>query len=122
MIKHGPKPNPEYEAIHGPCHDRDCINYRHLSWGTPKQNSQDRKRDGTQTLNRGSDNGQAKLTGEDVMEIRKFYYNYGLSQAAIMRRFNLRQQHVNKIINGIGWKHLPMPPMERKLIGKDLFS
>jgi HNH endonuclease len=122
IAKHGPKPGPDYEACHGPCHNRSCINYRHLSWGTHQQNAQDRKRDGTQVTNRGSTNGQAKLKEEDVLKIRELYHVYGLSEAAIIRRFGLRQQHVNKIVKGVSWKHLPMPPMERKLIGPDLFA
>lgn len=36
-------------AIHGPCHNRRCMNARggHVTWGTTSQNQLDRRRDGT---------------------------------------------------------------------------
>jgi HNH endonuclease len=45
----GPPPTPEHKAAHGPCHNRRCMNYRHLSWKTNAENLADKLRDGTLT-------------------------------------------------------------------------
>lgn len=39
--------NPDMEAAHGPCHNRACVNPRHISWKTKSDNQRDRWRDGT---------------------------------------------------------------------------
>ena len=55
-------------ACHGPCNDISCVNPRHLYWGTPEQNMQDKRRDGTHMELDG--HARAKLTSYDIPMIR----------------------------------------------------
>lgn len=56
------------EAAHGPCHRRHCVNPKHLSWKTHKENAADMLRDGTSP--RGERQGRNKLTEAQVLAIR----------------------------------------------------
>lgn len=64
-----PRPSRKHFALHAPviCHTPQCINKRHLRWGTEKENTQDRNLDGTGM--RGEDSPCAKLTESDVVQI-----------------------------------------------------
>jgi hypothetical protein len=105
---HGSRPGPEYEACHGPCHNQLCFNPKHLSWQTTKQNALDRHRDKTMT--------QAKLSIENVNQIRELYPKYNQYELAEM--FNISQTQVWKILNRLRWKWVE----NSSLKGKDLFS
>lgn len=66
-------PNRQIKCRHGnvngrPC-PRACVNPAHLSWGSAKNNAQDRKRDETSLT--GERNPSAKLTQQQVNTIRK---------------------------------------------------
>lgn len=43
-----PRPDDKPHALHTPviCHNKRCLNYRHLRWGTDADNAQDRILDG----------------------------------------------------------------------------
>lgn len=64
----GPKPTPKHEVCHN---DGSKTNnhFSNLRWGTRKENHQDLKRHGTSLV--GEKNGRAKLTEENVNEIKK---------------------------------------------------
>ena len=91
------------EAFVGPCpqgmqtlHADDnpannCLS--NLSWGTPKRNHEtiDRK---------GEANGRAKLTADDVREIR----SSALSTKELAEAFNTTQKYIQNILRGVTWK------------------
>lgn len=52
---------------------------------------------------KGEEHPDAKLTKEDVLEIRRLYFKEGLTQQEISEKYNVRQAHISKIICGIRW-------------------
>jgi hypothetical protein len=115
-IKYGHKPGPEYDSCHGPCHNRSCINYRHLYWGTRSQNMLDRERDGTNDFAVGIENAACKLNEEQVFEIRKLYREKNLSYNKIANMFGLNRSTISLIISGKTWQHL-LPEPKLNLFG-----
>jgi HNH endonuclease len=99
-------------ACHGPCQNRRCINYRHLSWQTPSQNAEDMYRDGT--MQSGEKCVTHKLKLNEVNEIRKLYRIY--TQKELGKMFRVNQSTISDILIGKSWiKVLP------KTQTKDLF-
>mgnify|MGYP000884139099 CR=1 FL=1 len=56
--------------------------------------------------NRGSNNGNAKLTEEDVVEIKKLLKNTNMTQKDIAKLFNISSRRVRGIKSGESWKHV----------------
>lgn len=85
-------------AVHGPCHQPACVNPRHLSWGTPAQNADDRRRDGTHL--EGSAHPRARLTDDEVEAIRSEYARGGVLQRELAERYGCTQQQVSNLVHG----------------------
>jgi hypothetical protein len=93
------EPPPGMEACHGPTCARSCMNYRHLRWDTRSANSLDRHRDGTCT--------QAKLTPEQVYEIRHLADARLERVKDIAERYGIHADSVRLIRKRQTWRHLP---------------
>jgi hypothetical protein len=102
-MAHGPKPTPEHEAAHscGKGH-LGCINPRHLSWKTPKENAADKELHGT--VSRGERQGVSKLKEKDVLFIRAMAGK--APQSALAAQFGVRQSTINKIVQRQRWRHI----------------
>lgn len=74
-----------------------------LAWGTVKENSDDSEAHGTKP--RGESHGNALLTKENVLEIRRLRSS-GVRTAEICERFNLSRGHVKNIVSGRAWAWL----------------
>jgi hypothetical protein len=98
LCRHFPDPTPTNNTL------------RNLSWGTPKENNHDKIIHGTSgkgiSKGRGEKNNLAKLTDDDVREIRRLYKCGGYSQDAIAKKFNVVQTTVSMIVRCKGWKHV----------------
>ncbi len=103
----GPRPQ-GYEARHL---DGNKSNNKvsNLEWGTVEENTRDRFRHGT--TNRGEKCGTAKLTEDDVHDIRRLVKTTTLRLRQIGKMFNVRESAISRIMSGVRWSHLP----ERKV-------
>lgn len=103
LLAHGVPPLKSMEAAHscGKGH-LGCVNPRHLRWDTPKGNCADRAGHGTE--NRGESQWMAKLSSEDVLEIR--------SRAGLMlhrelaRMYGVSRMTITDIVNRRTWAWL----------------
>lgn len=103
--RNGPQPFPMAIALHGPCHNPRCWNGAHLSWGTHKQNAEDRLRDGTVFVTRGEQSPSAVLTEPDVVEIRRRLAQ-GESQRGLASCFGVSQMTIWRVAQRINWSHV----------------
>lgn len=99
----GPAPaGRRIEAAHAPgiCHNRACVNPRHLRWATPTENSADKLTDGTH--HRGQRHGMANLTDAQALTI----YHADGDHTSIAGRYGISRQAVTNIKNGHTWAWL----------------
>ncbi len=86
-------------AAHAPliCHNRACVNPRHLRWATPKQNSDDKLIDGD--TNRGERHGNARLTAVQVLAI----FRDGRPASTVGAEYGVSRGTVLAIRSGRTW-------------------
>lgn len=99
---YGPIPEGMYICHH--CDNKKCCNIKHLFLGTQQDNVDDYNSKGLRNV-KGTRNSSAKITEEDVVEIRRLY-SKGLTQANIGFMFGIRQGHISRIVRGENWSHL----------------
>jgi hypothetical protein len=99
-LAHGAPPTPKHEAAHSCGHGKDgCVNRNHLLWKTRIENQADRLEHGTH--NRGTRQGGAKLTEDDVREIIALK---GIEmQRNLAERFGVRRTTIASIQQGRNW-------------------
>lgn len=90
------------------CHACDtpaCVNPGHLWLGTKGDNNRDmgRKNRAHGKRRPGSANHQAKLTQDDVDDIRFLYYTEAMKQVELAREFHISQAQVSKIVRNESW-------------------
>ena len=106
------------EAFNGPCgegmqcahYDGNRLNNRpdNLRWTTSKENHADRIRHGNNLA--GETNGRAKLSEEDVDEIRGLYQSRDGARLkngellAIARKFGVNGSTISRIASGRNWR------------------
>lgn len=95
---------PTGQVIRHNCDNPPCTNPAHLLLGTHADNVNDRLEHGQPT--KGADNSRAKLTDDQVSDIRSRYANGSWSQRRIAREFGVSQGLVSMIINRQVWSHL----------------
>lgn len=80
-----------------------CVNPDHLFWATHKENQQDMTRKGRGRI--GNRNGRAKLTEQDVIEIKRLLAA-GEMQKDVAKQFGVYPTVISKIHIGKLWKHI----------------
>lgn len=96
---------PEDEVIrHAVCDTPLCVNAEHLLSGTHADNVADKV--SRERQSRGGEHGLAKLTEEQVREIRRAYATGAWSQRRLARRFQVTQPNIQSIVNRNSWTHI----------------
>ncbi|WP_460941414.1 hypothetical protein [Sediminivirga luteola] len=55
----------------------------------------------------GENNSAAKLTAQQVSEIRRRYATGGVTQVALAEQFGVDQAHISSIVRRKAWAHVP---------------
>lgn len=93
------------------CHKCDnpaCCNPAHLFLGTDADNMRDRENKGRGNQPCGIKVATAKLTADNVVEIRALYAAGGTTLMAIGAKFGVQFPAIYKIITRKTWAHLPV--------------
>lgn len=101
-----PEPGQECRHLNGNRLDNRLENLR---WGTVKENAQDRQRHGTQA--RGEDVYTAKLTEQDVLDIRVRLKqaNGSLRHADLAAEYGVHPGTITSVARGEAWDHVGGP-------------
>jgi hypothetical protein len=85
------------------CDNRPCVNPYHLFVGSPRQNSMDMVSKNRQTW--GERNPSAKLTTEQVLEIRNLNKDT-INKSAVARQYGISRKMLRNILSHVNWRHL----------------
>lgn len=89
------------ECVLHRCDNPRCVNPNHLFIGTQGDNVRDAIVKGRMPV--GEQSGQAKLTAQNVRDIRE-QHRTGLTRSDIARRFGVVPQTISKIVAGAIWR------------------
>jgi hypothetical protein len=103
-LTHGPVPEGLF-VLHR-CDTRACVRPDHLFTGTHQDNMLDMENKGRTGRNLGERNGRAKLTRDQVIEIRTLYATGDVTQLYLARLFGVSRALVWYILSGSKWSHL----------------
>jgi hypothetical protein len=94
---YGPPPSRIHQAAHS-CGNGDisCINWKHLSWKTPKENNID-------MVMHGMLNTQ-KLSKNEILQIRELYGK--MKQPEIAKKFNVSLTTIESILARRTWSYV----------------
>lgn len=93
----GPKPTPQHEVAHWDGNKANNF-YGNLRWATRPENGADAIRLGRVRF--GENHAAAKLTNEQVVEIRRRYAAGGISQRPLAAEYGVSQPVISKVIRG----------------------
>lgn len=90
------------------CDTPACCNPQHLFLGSPADNTRDMMKKGRSKFPPpmfGDNSPAAKLTSDDVREIRRIYRRGvpGFGQVALAKRYGVNFKAVARIVNGTAW-------------------
>jgi hypothetical protein len=87
------------------CDNPQCVRPDHLFLGTNDDNIQDKMNKGRQM--RGTKAKAAKMTEDQVLEIRQRFAAGGITKVALAQEYGIGKPAMGDILNRVTWKHLP---------------
>lgn len=103
ILHNGPIPD-GLDVLHK-CDNAGCVNPAHLWLGTHTDNMRDKMRKGRGGHQIGEVNHAAKLTEQDVLEIRE-WLKQGMSQREAARRKGVSSVAISYINTRTTWRHI----------------
>lgn len=97
-------PIPEGMVVRHKCDNPPCINPEHLELGTPKDNARDREERGRRTPARGEKHGCAKLTWDNVNEIRSLWSTGNYTRKQLAEDFGVVWTTIDMVVRNKTWK------------------
>ncbi len=101
------------------CDNTKCVNPHHLFLGTPADNWNDARKKGRipignnhyarrnpERIARGTRNGHAKLTEQDVINIRKESVTTGISAPKLAEKYGVSSTTIYYIVKFKNWQHI----------------
>jgi hypothetical protein len=99
------QPPTGFDAAHGPCHHRWCVNPLHVEFKTSRDNAADKRRDGT--YNGGERGSAAKLTNTEAAAIRALYATGTVTYRELGHRYGVSGRRIGAIV-----RHETYAPLE----------
>ena len=100
-LTYGPIPSSHIVVCHS-CDNRICVNPSHLFLGSRADNTADMVAKGRgATMER---HGGAKLTADDVRQLRSTYAAGGITMKAIGARYGINAATVHHIVHRVTWR------------------
>ena len=97
--------HPKLQVCHK-CDNPKCVNPAHLWLGTHTDNMRDMETKGRGNQAKGEKQGLAKLTEQQIREIREKYQKGNTSQYKLADEYGVHQATIYRIITHTTWKHL----------------
>lgn len=88
------------------CDNPSCVNPWHMFLGTYSDNTQDMLKKNRHNPQRGEDNFHAKLTKEQVREIRELYKTGKYTHRSLAAQFKVGKSSISNLLCGRKWKHI----------------
>lgn len=88
------------------CDNPSCTRPDHLYLGTYKDNVKDMVDRGRVVTRRGEKSNMAKLTREQVKEIREKYNSTNILKSQLAKEYKMSYCAIWNIVNNVSWKHI----------------
>ncbi len=86
------------------CDVTNCINPDHLWLGTIGENNTDRNRKGRSIGHPGESHWNAKLTEQDVSQLKELYSSGKYNQRWLADKFGVSKSHISRVVCGREWR------------------